>query len=243
MSPHWHEIGKPEDRLASLIQPPTLHRSIVPGMRFHPQTRHDLVVGLLQLQLPVLLNRPPILWQVACSIALARVFGMFELIARNEVARIGKRRNSISFFVELRISTRVIEMQMSVNDDRDLFRSYARGQAQCICQRSFPRDAIHPTTLSRPLLADTRLDQYSLGTRVDKQTIHIHTNTILVVGRTDFRPEIARYNTKHRASIEAKLGVRNNLDAIIAKLHQPLLGASGLYCCAPKLGELLVLSG
>src|SRR5678815_4179430 len=72
---------------------------------------------------------------------------------------------------------------------------------------------------SRPLLADAGLNQYPIRSSIDEETVHIHPDAVLIVGWTHARPEVARHNAKHRTSIQSKLRVRNDFDAIIAKLH------------------------
>src|SRR5436190_21225803 len=80
-----------------------------------------------------------------------------------------------------------------------------------------------------PFVADAGFDQDFLGTGIDEHTIHVHANAILFVGRKSPRPKIARHHSKHRAAIEPKLTVGNNLDTIITKLHRTQ-GALGLGC-------------
>ena len=71
-----------------------------------------------------------------------------------------------------------------------------------------------------PFVADARFDQDFLGTGIYEHAIHVHANAILFVGRKSPRPKIARHHSEHRAAIEPKLTVRNNLDSIITKLHR-----------------------
>ncbi len=92
------------------------------------------------------------------------------------------------------------------------------------------RDAVHRACFVRQLLTDACLDQYPFRTSLDEHTVHVHSDPVLIVGRTHSRPEIARDHTEHRPSVEAKLCVRHNLDAVISKLHAELLTLRAHFC-------------
>src|ERR1041384_3032971 len=74
--------------------------------------------------------------------------------------------------------------------------------------------------LVRPFLTDARIDQNLFTSAFNEQTIHVHANAILLVRRRDLRPQIAGHDPERRATIESKLTVRNNLDAIFSELHR-----------------------
>src|SRR5687768_12662738 len=124
MCPHGYEIGETEKRAPILLQPPALHRAIVAGADFQAQAGNHLVLVFLQLQLAAFLKRLPILRQVAGAIPLAWSFRMLELGARNEVTGIGKSGKGRARTVLSGVSSGMIEMQVSIDDDRDLFRAH-----------------------------------------------------------------------------------------------------------------------
>src|SRR6266850_5867675 len=124
--------------------------------------------------------------------------------------------------IECGIAAGMIEVKMSIDDDGNFVRRYSGPHAQGLTQRSHTFDGIERGLFRRPFSANTSLNQYLFGARIDEYTIHIHPNTVLLVGWTQLRPKVAWDDSKHRASIETEFGVRNNFDAIIAYLH-PLL--------------------
>src|ERR1041384_6829457 len=105
---------------------------------------------------------------------------------------------------------------MSVDDDRDLIRRMTGAYFEGFTQRAHAVDAVHRHLFRRPLIADAGLDQYLLRAGIDENTSHIHPNSVFIVRRTLLRPQLARDHSEHRSSIEAELGIRNDLNAIIA---------------------------
>src|SRR5260370_9991675 len=147
------------------------------------------------------------------------MLGVFELRVRNKISRIRKSRNGLATGIKLRVSPGMVEMQMSIDADRHFTRPNSGDRAQRFPKRPLARDAIHRGMFSRPLLADPGLDQNLLRACFDEHAIHVHANAILFVRRTRPRPEVARHHAEHRATVDTKFSVRNNLDPIITELH------------------------
>jgi hypothetical protein len=76
------------------------------------------------------------------------------LATRDEVTRVRKSRNSTSLIIRLRIAARVVEMQVRVDDDANLFRPDARDASQRFSERTFALDAVKTRLLRRPFLTD-----------------------------------------------------------------------------------------
>ena len=144
---------------------------------------------------------------------------MIKFAPGNKVASVWKHGNDIACFIQRGIATGVIKMEVGIDNDSYAFRLYTNNRSYRLRQRPLPRDAKHRNVFGRPLLSDTGLDQYSLTTSIYEHAIHVHPNPVLFIRWTNLRPERAGDNSKHGAAIEAKLSVRNNLHAVIAKLH------------------------
>src|SRR5688500_12793906 len=69
------------------------------------------------------------------------------------------------------VPTCVIEMKMSVYDDRDVLRSRTGLLKQCFSKRPVAEDTVHLLLFVIPLLTDTGLDKYPLFTGVDEHAI------------------------------------------------------------------------
>jgi hypothetical protein len=85
----------------------------------------------------------------------------------------------------------------------------------------------------RPFFTYSSLNENSLRPAINEHTIHIKANPVLLVGRAKFGPEITGDNAKHCPSVEVKLGIRNNLDPVIAKQH--------FACSAQATAQPLIL--
>ena len=219
MRARGNQVGKAEHRRAAAFEPPALHRTVVTRDGLHRQPRNDFVIVVLHLQLARLRKRPPVLRQITRSIAFRRLFRMFPFSARNEVTCVGKRRHDLTVGVERRVAAGMVEMQMRVENDGDVFGQDARLQPKRLGQRTLPIDAVKRRAFAGPLVADARLDQYLLFSGIDEHAVHIHTNAVLVVRRKDLRPQIARNDAEHRPAVETKFGVLNNPHSVIADLH------------------------
>jgi hypothetical protein len=113
----------------------------------------------------------------------------------------------------------MIKVQMSIDNDGYAVRFNTGNGSQRVGEWSFSSDAKHVGMFPGPLLSYAGFDQYPFLTRVDEHTIHVHSYAVLFIRGTNLRPEGARHNSEHCATIEAKFGVGNDLDAVIAKLH------------------------
>src|ERR1700730_4942066 len=154
------------------------------GVCLHPQTRYDFVFGSLKLQLSRLSQRPPVVRQIAGPIAFRWRFGVFVFGPRDKVARFRESRGRLTWLVQSRIATRVIEMQMSVDDYRDLVRTNASYGAEGFSKWSTTIDSVHRSMLVRPFITDAGINENALARSFDEQAIHIHANAVLFVGRT-----------------------------------------------------------
>src|SRR5437763_15286884 len=74
--------------------------------------------------------------------------------------------------------------------------------------------------LVAPLFSDARVDQNSFAIRFDEKTIHVHANAILIVGRMNAGPKVARHDSEHRAAVEPELTVGNDFKPVIAEFHR-----------------------
>ena len=69
----------------------------------------------------------------------------------------------------------------------------------------------------------SRFSQYAFLTGINKHAIHVHGYAVVFIRRANLRPQGARHNAKHCATVKAKFGVGNDLHTVIAKLHFELL--------------------
>ena len=80
----------------------------------------------------------------------------------------------------------MIEVEVGIDDDRYVF---AAPTPAIDCNDSanglLTRDAEHPGVFRRPLLADSRFDQNPFLARFDEHTIHVHSDAVFLIGRTD----------------------------------------------------------
>src|SRR5688572_27367952 len=91
-----------------------------------------------------------------------------------------------------------------------------------------------------PFVANAGFDQYSFFASVDEHAVHVHPNAVLFVGGTELRPQVARYDAEHRTTVEPKLTVRHNFDAIVAKLHRTKINALQVSSCLSAQASLPV---
>ena len=64
------------------------------------------------------------------AVALVRRFGVLILAPRDEVARVRERGNSAPLIVERRVAARVVEVQVRVDDDGQVFGGAARNRPE-----------------------------------------------------------------------------------------------------------------
>src|SRR4030095_11005164 len=84
VSSHRHEISETKQGLSSAFESPTLHRSIVTRVGFHPQAWHCLVIRGLPFQLIAREQRPPIVCQITCAVPFAGRLSVVYFVSRNE---------------------------------------------------------------------------------------------------------------------------------------------------------------
>src|SRR5437868_5602697 len=147
------------------------------------------------------------------------MFCMVHLCTRNEITGVGECRNRFTRGVEFCVTACVIEVQVRVDYDRDLVSRTTGARFQCLAERACAVNAVHRNLLRGPLVADAGFDQNFLGPGIDEHAVHVHANPVLVIRRTDLRPELAWDHSKHRSAIEMEFGVWNDLNAIIPENH------------------------
>src|ERR1043165_6966970 len=217
-----HEVGEAVERSARALQTPALHRARVAGHGFEPQARQDLVVRGHQLKLAAPGERSPVLREVAGAGALVRAFGVLVLGARDEVARVREGRDRSPVVFEFGVAARVVEVQVRVDDDRQVFGRAAGRRTQALAESWRALDAVHLGLARRPLVAESRLDEDALAPALDEETVGVEADAVQRVGRRNSLPERARHDAEHRAAVEAELCAGHDLNAVVAELHRRL---------------------
>src|SRR6188472_620966 len=109
----------------------------------------------------------------------------------------------------------MVKVKMRVDDDRDVLGPRVGYFKERVGKRLLPVDAIHLGLFVAPFFTYTGFDQYSLIGRLDKQAIHVQTDTIEFVGRANPFPKNTRDDAKHRPSVQSEFRIGNYLDAVI----------------------------
>src|SRR6185369_4727251 len=121
----------------------------------------------------------PVLREITRAIAFTRTLCMVQLSTGNEVTCVWKSRHCVAARIQARVATGVIEMQMRVDDDRDVVRLNTGAHLQRFAQRTHAIDAVHRLLFWRPLVANSGFDQDLFRAGVDEHTIHVHSNSVV----------------------------------------------------------------
>ena len=80
------KVGKAVNGSAAAVEPPRLHRLGVAADRLQLEAGNGLILVRHRFKLSGLDHRPPVLRQVAGTVAFVRVFGVLEFAFGNEIA-------------------------------------------------------------------------------------------------------------------------------------------------------------
>ena len=121
---------------------------------------------------------------------------------------------------EFSVPARVVEVQVRVDDDGQVFGRAARVRAQRLRERAPAPYAVHLDLARRPLVAEARLDEDALARALDEEAVGVEAYAVQRVGRRYSLPERAGHDAEHRAPVEAELCVGHDLNAVVAELHR-----------------------
>ncbi len=134
-------------------------------------------------------------------------------------------------------NARVIEVEMRVDDDRDVAGFTAGHLKKGLSKRLLSKDTVLCSFFLAPLLAYPGFDQNLLFTCVDEHAVHVQTNTMQLIRRTNTLPKNTRDDSKHRPAVQSEFRVRNYFDLIVSDLHQFIFSPEELSdrsCPAPQ---------
>ena len=110
--------------------------------------------------------------------AFVRIFGLLKFTLGNKISGIWKTRNNFALSLCLAVAqssipARVIEMQMRVDDNRDVIRRVTCYFKQTFGKRFDAENSVHLRLFFSPFFADTGFDQDFFGWSFYEQTVHI----------------------------------------------------------------------
>src|SRR5688572_15582438 len=98
----------------------------------------------------------------------------------------------------------MIKMQMRIDDDRDVVRRVSGPFKKSLGKRLLAKDAVHLKRFLAPFFADARLDQNSFNAGIDKDTVHIQTDAIELVGSRNTFPKNTRDDSENRPAVQSE---------------------------------------
>jgi hypothetical protein len=182
-----------------------------------PDARDDLDLFVDELELPRGLERREIVGVIGRVGPLVRVHRVQPLEALERVARAREGRDE-RVAVPPRVPAGVVEVEVRVHDERDVFRSNAalRELAEELRRALDPVDAAE---LVAHLRARARLDDDDVIRIADEQAAHVHLDAVQCVGGLLLLPEHLRDHAEHRAAIELEGSVAEDVDLEPAQTH------------------------
>jgi len=145
------------------------------------------VISILRFELARFPERYPIVGQITRAIAFTWTSACSISAATRNTEHL-KTKAPQSGMIEWWCAG-MIEVKMSIDDDGNFVRRYPVS-----CAGSHPAVAHvrwhRARFVSRPFSAIPSLNQYLFGARIDEYTIHIHPNTVLLVGWTQLRQKL-----------------------------------------------------
>src|SRR5579863_5661721 len=120
------QVGDVTGCPATTVEDDRLHVLRMAGKNFDGNARHDLPVSLQQLHLTAGDQRIIVVLHVADGVALTGVAGVLPFALLHVILRLGKRGHSLPALPD-RVPSTVIEVQVRVDDNVDVFGRNADG--------------------------------------------------------------------------------------------------------------------
>src|SRR5487761_396463 len=197
-----HQVREKHCGLSAAFEFHALHRRRMSRRWEHAHAGNNFLLAFDQPPLACFFDRHIIFKQETGAVALRRLFCRLQVFLLHEVTRFRKRRARFTIH-NSRIPTAMIEMQMRVDDEVDVFRSYSvRGKLVRKSRRTL--EGINLPALLVPFVTRTRFHQIGLSRRAYKQAIHREQNPVPLVGARLLFPHRLWYHAKHRAAVEAQ---------------------------------------
>src|SRR5213080_873178 len=209
------QVGNVAGCLASALQDDRLHGFGVARKDFHRNTRHDLLIAAQQFHLPAFDQRIVIFTNVADGIALERLVSMPPLALGRVILCFRKCRYDLSVLPD-RIPSAVVEMQMAVDYDVDLFRRNSRSGQVLQQLRRLTVNHLH---FFRELVVDSGFDQDCLLARLHHNGIESNRHEIILVRLDLLAPHTFRNDSEEGATIETVEAVGDSGKLEITKVH------------------------
>src|SRR6185503_5950341 len=134
-----------------------------------------------------------------------------------DVARARERRDDLVGRA-VGVPARVIEVQVRVDDERDLVRPHAA--ARELAEETWRLvDAEVALLLLIELRAGSGLDEHDVRAVADEQAVHVHGHTVQLIRRLLLLPQHLRHDAEHRPAIEAEDAVAEDLHLEAPDLH------------------------
>src|SRR6266705_4684025 len=189
---------------------------------FDRNSRNNFLIAAQQLHLPAFNQWIVVLADVADGVTFKLLVPVHPLALRRVICRSRKRRHDLSALPQ-RIPSAMVEMQMAVDYDVDLFRRNSRcGQ---VLQQLLGL-AVNSLHFFRELVADSGFDQDCLLARTHQDGIESSRHEIILVRLDLLSPHTFRNDSEEGAAIEAVESVGNRGEFEIAKrysVHQEFL--------------------
>src|SRR5580700_1368685 len=170
-------------------------------------TRDDLLdlpgplgwVKIEERHLAALDQRVVVVADVADGIALQLQMAVLHLAAMREVARVGEGGHHATLWRKRRVPAAVVEMQVRVDDDVDLFRTNAgRGKGM----RQLFLCPINLAELRRKLVADPGLDGDGVLSRPHDDRVQPQQDSVLGISWRALLPQRLGHHAEHGAPVE-----------------------------------------
>src|ERR1700730_4214530 len=191
---------------------------VMPRNAYNGDPGNNLHIAIGEPPLSRLRNRYKSVREVACTVALRRIHGVFQFRALHNVLGVRKGRH-IASVNNMRISPGVIEMEVRVDDYID-FLSGNTNPRERIPQRIAFRDAINISQLRFPLGSIAGLHKNDFACSAHQQRIGSQSNAIAVVRGRFLFPQRLWHDTEHRATIQIKVSAVRGQNFNFAKMHQ-----------------------
>ena len=183
----------------------------VPRGEHHRDPGHDLAIPFYQIEAIRFNDRFPVAPEVARAGSLVRVRSPMVLAFLHHISRIRKRRPHRARRIDVRIATRVIEVQVRVDHERYVGHTMAgrddrvleiRARDALVVQRTRVLESIDVVELRVLFVPRAGIDEHEPDVVLDQEAPHPERNPVAFVGRDLAFPERLRHDAEHRAAVE-----------------------------------------
>src|SRR2546427_1939310 len=209
------QVGDIAGRIASALQNDRLHSFGMARKDFDRNSRNNFLIAAQQLHLPAFNQWIVVLADVADGVTFKLLVPVQPLALRRVICRSRKRRHDLSALPQ-RIPSAMVEMQMAVDYDVDLFRRNSRSGQVLQQLRRLTVNHLH---FFGELVADSGFDQDCLLAGAHHDGIESNRHEIIFVRLDLLAPHTLGNDSEERAAIETVEAVGDSGKLEITKVH------------------------